>query len=411
MRSLKNLSDKELLNRLQKLVKQEHNLTLEILPHLIEVENRKIYVSRFNPIKKHRDITRPVAVRVPVAVAGGRKTAGATSQGSSKLSLPTDQMSNAELGKKTLRRGGKKLATGIESDCSGSSAGNEMPTPPEASGVETKTVKMHHVSCLVGDDVMHMLDRCKELLSSKYPRGIDLNTLLEELAAAWLEKNDPVERNRRRIKRKKSHGPKRTDHGETSRHISAATRDAVYERDGGRCTFVGSDGRRCKSKWDVEIHHDAIPFALGGGHSIQNLRSKPNASTERPTWNNSIERSNEPSPGTPAATWQVEFTSYGYKRPVLRRRRSTPSARDKISSRLGKAPGDWRGLDGTCCSRFLFRRFKYSNNRKHIPTAPLYEVTGSVPQIVTTCDEPSESGRRALAHNWRQWQVVKVRIP
>jgi len=43
MRSLKSCSDKELLNRLSKLVKQEHNLILEILPHLIEVENRKIY--------------------------------------------------------------------------------------------------------------------------------------------------------------------------------------------------------------------------------------------------------------------------------------------------------------------------------------------------------------------------------
>ena len=43
LKSLKTLSNNELLNRLSKLVKQEHNLTLEILPHLIEVENRKIY--------------------------------------------------------------------------------------------------------------------------------------------------------------------------------------------------------------------------------------------------------------------------------------------------------------------------------------------------------------------------------
>ncbi len=33
MKSLKTLSDKELLNRVSKLVKQEHNLTLEILLH------------------------------------------------------------------------------------------------------------------------------------------------------------------------------------------------------------------------------------------------------------------------------------------------------------------------------------------------------------------------------------------
>ena len=45
MRSLKTLSDKELLNQLTKLVKQELDLTLDILPHLIEVEYRKIYRS------------------------------------------------------------------------------------------------------------------------------------------------------------------------------------------------------------------------------------------------------------------------------------------------------------------------------------------------------------------------------
>ena len=43
MNSLKTLSDQELLYRVSKLVKQEHNLTLEILLRLIEVENRKIY--------------------------------------------------------------------------------------------------------------------------------------------------------------------------------------------------------------------------------------------------------------------------------------------------------------------------------------------------------------------------------
>ena len=45
MKSLKSLSDNKLLNQLNHLVKQEHNLTLEILPHLIEVEDRRIYRS------------------------------------------------------------------------------------------------------------------------------------------------------------------------------------------------------------------------------------------------------------------------------------------------------------------------------------------------------------------------------
>ena len=45
LKSLKSLSDNSLLNQLNRLVKKEKDLTCEILLHLIEVENRKIYRS------------------------------------------------------------------------------------------------------------------------------------------------------------------------------------------------------------------------------------------------------------------------------------------------------------------------------------------------------------------------------
>jgi len=137
---------------------------------------------------------------------------------------------------------------------------------------------MHQVNCLVDDAVMQKLDRCKELLSGKHPCGIDYNTLIMELASDWLERHDPVRRSERRKKRKKSDNSKTTNklkrisQEETSRYISPATRDAVFNSDGGQCTYVGSNGKRCESKWDLEIHHDETPFAMGGGHSPRNLR-------------------------------------------------------------------------------------------------------------------------------------------
>jgi 5-methylcytosine-specific restriction endonuclease McrA len=45
----------------------------------------------------------------------------------------------------------------------------------------------------------------------------------------------------------------------------------VFLRDGGRCTFTGTNGRRCNSTWDLQIDH-IIPFALGGDDSPGNLR-------------------------------------------------------------------------------------------------------------------------------------------
>jgi len=46
MKSLLGISNTELINRLEKLVVQEQNLTLTILPYLVEVERRRIYFEK-----------------------------------------------------------------------------------------------------------------------------------------------------------------------------------------------------------------------------------------------------------------------------------------------------------------------------------------------------------------------------
>ncbi|MFI5006258.1 MAG: hypothetical protein ACHQKZ_02425 [Solirubrobacterales bacterium] len=56
----------------------------------------------------------------------------------------------------------------------------------------------------------------------------------------------------------------------SSRHIPAAVRSAVYERDGGRCCYVDKQGRRCPEHKRLEFHH-RHPFGLGGNHSVANV--------------------------------------------------------------------------------------------------------------------------------------------
>jgi 5-methylcytosine-specific restriction endonuclease McrA len=195
-------------------------------------------------------------VAKPVEVQRESQPARAHLSGSGGLALAAPEQENAQSGQNHHRSGGKKLTT----------------------DTQMETVKMHQVNCLIEDAVMQKLDRCKALLSGKHPCGIDYNTLIMELASDWLEKHDPVSRSERRTKRKKSKNTRTTsklkniDQQDTSRHISPATRDAVYSRDGGQCSYRGSNGKRCESKWDLEIHHDQTPFAMGGGHSLRNLR-------------------------------------------------------------------------------------------------------------------------------------------
>jgi hypothetical protein len=54
------------------------HLTPELLEEIRDKSYRQVQtiVSRFNPMIKHRDMTRPVAVRKPVAVSSERQSAG-----------------------------------------------------------------------------------------------------------------------------------------------------------------------------------------------------------------------------------------------------------------------------------------------------------------------------------------------
>lgn len=57
----------------------------------------------------------------------------------------------------------------------------------------------------------------------------------------------------------------------TSRHIPADVKRAVWQRDGGRCTFVGMNGMRCTERGQLEFDH-VQPHADGGAATLANMR-------------------------------------------------------------------------------------------------------------------------------------------
>ncbi len=64
--------------------------------------------------------------------------------------------------------------------------------------------------------------------------------------------------------------PRATPPGRAAgRHVSAAVRRAVWQRDERRCACVGADGRCPETGW-LELHH-VVPFARGGPTTVENL--------------------------------------------------------------------------------------------------------------------------------------------
>jgi hypothetical protein len=58
----------------------------------------------------------------------------------------------------------------------------------------------------------------------------------------------------------------------SSRYIPRAVVREVHQRDGGQCTFVSAEGKRCSERGFLELHHHDQPYARGGEATVENLR-------------------------------------------------------------------------------------------------------------------------------------------
>ena len=119
---------------------------------------------------------------------------------------------------------------------------------------------------------MAELDELKALLSHKVANG-HLGTVLREAVRCAIEKHGKrkgaVEPARKVSK--KGRAPHSSPEGGRARApIPADVKREVYKRDEGRCAYVAPDGRRCGSKWRLELHH-IVEAALGGPSTVDNL--------------------------------------------------------------------------------------------------------------------------------------------
>jgi len=110
------------------------------------------------------------------------------------------------------------------------------------------------------------LDALVDLLSHAH-RG-DLAAVLHEAVRCGLEKHG---KRRGAVEPRRARTAPSHEQASDPMAVPAAVRRAVWKRDGGRCTFVGADGRRCGSTWKLELDH-VHAAALGGPPTLANLR-------------------------------------------------------------------------------------------------------------------------------------------
>jgi hypothetical protein len=116
-------------------------------------------------------------------------------------------------------------------------------------------------------ELHNKLERLRALMRSRVSDG-DLGAIIE---AAVTEKIERLEARRFAATSRPRKSLSETGTAPVSRHIPAAVRRAVRERDGDRCRYVNASGRRCQERHRLEYHH-VHPFGLGGSHRVQDIR-------------------------------------------------------------------------------------------------------------------------------------------
>jgi 5-methylcytosine-specific restriction endonuclease McrA len=144
----------------------------------------------------------------------------------------------------------------------------ETPREPDASASPAPPVKTQpkvYIQFLVDREFMVKYRTAITLLSNRLPK-LTFESAFTALLDDFIRRNEPVERHRRR------EAAAAQEHEAGGRAaIPVRTRDAVFARDQARCTFVGSDGKRCNET--IRLHVDHIkPVARGGNNEITNLR-------------------------------------------------------------------------------------------------------------------------------------------
>jgi 5-methylcytosine-specific restriction endonuclease McrA len=113
-------------------------------------------------------------------------------------------------------------------------------------------------------ELKQKLERFQALMGPQ----VDLGAAIELAVTEKLERLEASRLARKKAPRK---SPEAEQTQTTSRHIPAAIQRAVRERDGDRCRYLDTQGRRCKERHWLQFHH-RHPFGLGGEHSAENIR-------------------------------------------------------------------------------------------------------------------------------------------
>jgi len=276
------LSGSDLLSRTRELSRQSCAVEAELLIHLGEIDARKLYLECAFPsiltfCVGELGFSEGAAYnRVAVARAGRQLPAVIEALRSGKVHLAGLRLLAPHLTRENHREVLDEAAGKSKREIEEIVA-RLAPQPPVptlirklrkqfAAAVKPLSEAIFKVQFTASRRFCDKLRQAQALLRHKIPDG-DIASVMELALDVLIEKTSKEWFAIGRKPRADSHESKKT----TSRHVPDAIKRAVFERDGGRCTFTDANGRRCAETGALEFDH-VDGFARARVHDVDRIR-------------------------------------------------------------------------------------------------------------------------------------------
>jgi 5-methylcytosine-specific restriction endonuclease McrA len=290
------LSNDELLAATRDLVRRSCSMEADLLVHLGEIDERKLYLDRaFSSMftfctrelgfsegaAYNRILVARAARRLPTLIEAVRS--GRVHLAGLRLLAPhLTQKNHERLLAKAARRTKDEIAEIVAAmaprapsttirKLPGRPAAQSLPLIPKPGSPPPRPIvpvaeALYKLQFSISREFRDEIREAQDLLRHRITDG-DLATIfraaLEMLVAKIRKERFAVVR--------KPRGPAETSVETESRHVPDAIKRAVYERDGGRCAFVDERGKRCDERGALEIDH-IDGFARTQRHELDALR-------------------------------------------------------------------------------------------------------------------------------------------
>jgi len=117
--------------------------------------------------------------------------------------------------------------------------------------------KRYSLQGTMPQEMFDLLREACELASNEFPRPDELEVLHRALKLLVPELR------KRKFAATEKPGPPAVHDSNDPRYIPAEVKRAVWERDGGQCTFRSAEGRRCSARMELEFNHEVDVYDHG----------------------------------------------------------------------------------------------------------------------------------------------------